>query len=321
MFRLSLATCLAIVAVASAEFPTLKLEGNGVALTVLVPDAKAGYYRGTRFDWGAIVSKVDYAGHTLFQDWKPPHDPTGPDDVHGTAEEFGSLKLPPGYAAAKPGETFLKIGVGKLEKPDDKPYQFNRRYKLVEAAPWTVTPAKSEIRFHSAFTAADGTAYAYTKVVRLLDREPGFAIDRVLENTGKTVIDTDHYGHNFLSIDGKPIGPDYRFTFGTTPKLRESKNDWSKIARLDGASITFTKPFDREMIYAELEGMGDTPKSHEVTVADVKSGFSVTIAGDRPVKEWHFWGLKSTMCPEPFVEFRLEPGQKTAWSTSYRLKK
>ena len=82
--------------------PHVVLKNDTVTLTVLLPDTTKGYYRGSRFDWHGIVSKVEYAGHTLFNEWKTPHDPNGHDDVGGTAEEFGMF-TPIGYDAAAPG--------------------------------------------------------------------------------------------------------------------------------------------------------------------------------------------------------------------------
>ena len=93
---LSTAALLALASLglrARAEDPPRVVLKNDIAtLTVLLPDNRKGYYRGSRFDWHGIVSKVEYAGHTLFNEWKTPHDPNGHDDVrlaHG--------HVPPGH--------------------------------------------------------------------------------------------------------------------------------------------------------------------------------------------------------------------------------
>ena len=44
----------------------------------------------------------------------------------GPVEDFTPLD----YAETKPGESFVKIGVGVLSKPDDKPYTFSRLYTI-----------------------------------------------------------------------------------------------------------------------------------------------------------------------------------------------
>src|SRR5580704_434991 len=98
----------------AAEPPQQILANKHLKLTIELPDPVHGYYRGTRFDWSGLVQRAEFAGHTVFAPWKkPPHDPTDHDDVTGTAEEFSE---PLGYADAPAGGTFLKLGVGELEK-------------------------------------------------------------------------------------------------------------------------------------------------------------------------------------------------------------
>ena len=55
----------------------------------------------------------------------------------GPVEEFTALE----YSETKPGESFLKIGVGILTKPDDQPYTFSRLYPVVNPGKWTVKEA------------------------------------------------------------------------------------------------------------------------------------------------------------------------------------
>src|SRR5689334_67880 len=93
------------------SYPHAVLTNGALTLTVLLPDASRGYYRGSRFDWSGLVARAECGGHSLFAPWKSPHDPTDPEGAFGTAEEFG-MKGPDGYTEAKAGETFLKIGVG-----------------------------------------------------------------------------------------------------------------------------------------------------------------------------------------------------------------
>src|SRR5262249_37740664 len=83
-----------------AEYPNLVLTNGELALTVVLPDAKRGFYRGTRFDWSGQVARAAYRGHTLFAPWKSPHDPENYEDAIGTAEEFG-INAPVGYDTAR----------------------------------------------------------------------------------------------------------------------------------------------------------------------------------------------------------------------------
>ena len=52
----------------------------------------------------------------------------------GPADEFQPL----GYDAAKPGGTFVKIGVGMLKRTDGKAYDAYRLYPIADHGKWSV---------------------------------------------------------------------------------------------------------------------------------------------------------------------------------------
>src|SRR5262249_10929240 len=64
-------------------FPERSIANGVCKLTLLLPDAKQGYYRGTRFDWSGIIRRAEYNGHTFFGAWRDHHDPNNHDDVMG----------------------------------------------------------------------------------------------------------------------------------------------------------------------------------------------------------------------------------------------
>src|SRR5262249_36899556 len=148
------------------EYPNVVLTNGELALTVVLPDAKRGFYRGTRFDWSGQVARAEYRGHTLFAPWKSPHDPENYEDAIGTAEEFG-INAPVGRDPARPGEAFMKIGVGLLEKPDGEPYRFSRAYRVVEQGAWKLRTGEDRIEFTQELKHPAGWAYRYTKQLRL----------------------------------------------------------------------------------------------------------------------------------------------------------
>src|SRR5438477_3840339 len=106
----------------AAEPPRHVLEGQGLKLTVQLPDAQNGYYRGTRFDWSGLVTRAEFGGHVVFSDWLGKNDPNFHSSGSGTSEEFTE---PLGYAEAPVGGTYVKIGIGELEKGKEPKYHFN----------------------------------------------------------------------------------------------------------------------------------------------------------------------------------------------------
>jgi len=149
-------------------YPVKAMESKYLKVTVFLPDTEKGYYRGTRFDWSGIIGQVEYGGHTFFKDWKITegekiafvHDPFNPDAGTSTVEEF---RDPLGYEDGKAGTPFLIIGVGILERMDDKPYHWSTHYKVIEPGKWIVQAKADRITFLQSISTGFGYAYEYEK--------------------------------------------------------------------------------------------------------------------------------------------------------------
>ena len=70
-------------------------------------------------------------------------------------------------------------------------------------------------------------------------------------------------------------------------------------------------------LFTELEGFGDSAQDHEIVIENTKTGAGVKITGDRPISLFNFWTIKTTVCPEPYIELNIAPGEKEEWETSY----
>jgi hypothetical protein len=313
------AVLLAVTPARAAEPPLHTLQGNGLKLTVALPDAKDGYYRGTRFDWSGLVTKAETGGYTVFSNWLgSPADPTYPSTGSGTFEEFG-IESPLGYAEAPAGGTFVKIGIGVLEKPAEAKYNFGNAYKIVRPGEWQVTTGDRSIEFRQELAHPAGYAYRYTKRVALADAGAGFTIDHTLANTGTKRIDTDHYCHNFLTVDGDPVGPNYALRFGF-PATAKTPKELFGIAEVRGDRLVFVKPLmDKEYVQSQILGWDDAAATNRVTVEHAPSGLALHIQGDRPLSKLNVWSVKTTLCPEPFVRVALDPGQSMSWATRYEF--
>jgi hypothetical protein len=314
MTILPLTTAILLMAPA-AEPPRHVLEGGGVKLTIDLPDPVNGYYRSTRFDWSGIVATAEFGGHTVFGPWKATHDPLNHDDVHGTAEEFGHEE-PLGYAAAPVGGTFVKIGVGELVKPAEAKYHFAHKYTIAKPGTWKVITGDNVVEFRQELSSATGYGYRYLKRVELAPA--GFVIRRTLANTGNKPIDTDHYGHHFMTVDGDPIGPNYSLQFPWPPRAKDPAG-LRDIAVLRGDKLLFVKPLTQGQVQTPIVGFGDKAEDNRVTVEHTASHLRMAIINDRPLAKFNVWSLKTTLCPEPFVQIKLEPGGETSWNTRYEL--
>lgn len=300
----------------AAQYPSVSISDGAVTLSMYLPDAARGFYRGPRFDWSGMISRVEYRGHTWFGPWKAAHNPTGVDDVVGPAEEFG-MDSPLGYADAAPGETFIKIGVGRLVKPADQEYFFARRYDMAAAGEWQVESHADRVVFRQALADDRGWGYAYVKEVALLRDAPGFEIRHELRNTGTKPMDTDVYCHNFIIIDDRPVGPDYVVSFPFAPKATTDKH-LHGLVEISGNEIRLKGNLGGKTIWAPLDGYrgaGD----NSVTVRNIAAGAGISITGDRPPARWVLYGAGLALCPEPFVALKVAPGETARWTGRYVL--
>ena len=295
------------------DYPKLTLKNDALSLTVYLPDAAAGYYRGTRFDWSGVVGYVKYAGHTVFGPWKDKHDPANFDDIVGPVEEFGT-EAPLGYTEAKEGETFVKIGVGELVKPKEERYRFTHPYKIAKPGTWEVASGPADVSFKQTIQTRTGYGYRYAKRVAL---EPtGFVIGHELTNTGTLPLESDHYNHNFFNVDDDPVGPNYRVTLPAPPAARDESGRYKELVSVrDGKTLAFSGVLDTGYVYAILDGQAG--KTGPVVFSHAPSGLTMTAEADVPIEKVRFWATKRTVCPEPFVAVSLKPGETKSWAVRY----
>ena len=140
---------------------------NGMLnVSFYVPDPDKGLYRGTRFDWSGIIFSLRFKGEEYYNSWYTSIDPAIHNNVQrvtsdgkgevvtgiassglGPSEEFLTNNKALGYDEAKPGDTFLKIGVGILRRPDDNPYDRYRDYEIVDGGRWTTKISRNKVVF------------------------------------------------------------------------------------------------------------------------------------------------------------------------------
>ena len=286
-------------------------EKGATSVMVYLPDAKDGYYRGPRFDWSGMIGKVEYKGHSFYADWRVPQNPKGNDDAIGPAEEFG-MQEPVGWSEAKVGETFLKIGVGRQKKTSDKAYEFWTNYPVVALYPFKVTGGLRWAEFRQEAPVEGGYGYAYTKRVELAADKPVVTITHTLKNTGTLALKTNWYSHNFTLIDGDGVGPDYEMEFGFDAK-DGFKADSAAVVKQEGRKVTFLATPDG------LKGSfgGGKAAENKVTVRNKKTGAGIEMTVDRDFSNMAFFAVKTAICPEPFIELNVAPGEETTWKSQY----
>lgn len=302
----------------AADFPEAKINSGLIQAKLYLPDPAKGYYRGTRFDWTGVIASLKYKGHEFIGQWFDNYNPKLHDAILGPVEEFrsnGDSAL--GYDEAKPGDTFVRIGVGAVKRDGSGPYEMFKTYDIVDSGKWSKRQANNWIEFTHELNNVNGYGYLYKKIVRLEYGKPVMVLEHTLKNTGRKPIQTVQYNHNFFVFDGMYSGPGTAVKFPFAPKAaRELKG----LLEIKGNDLVYLKEMDKgESVFSEIEGFGKSAGDYDIHIEHAKAGAGVRITSDQPLAKMNFWSIRTTVCPEPFVEFTIEPGQEKTWKTTYEL--
>jgi hypothetical protein len=301
------------------QFPQAEISNGKITAKFLLPDAANGYYRGTRFDWSGAISSLKTAHHEYFGQWFPTYDPKIHDAIMGPVEEFIKEDTAIGYGE-DPGGTFLRIGVGVVQKPaGETKYVRFKTYDIVDPGKRGVRQDKDWIEFtHDVTGAASGYGYHYTKTIRLKKNQNVMVIEHALKNTGTKPIVTSQYNHNFFVIDGQPSGPGNRvlFTFPLKPDHFMSAG----AVQVQGKEISYLKELQTgQSALGEFSGFGPTASDYDIRLEHGKAGAGVRITGSLPMSKLVFWSIRTTFCPEAYVDLNIAPGAETKWTYTYEF--
>ena len=304
-------------ALTAADFPQAEITNGSVRAKFYLPDAEKGYYRATRFDWSGVISSLQWKGHEFFGQWFPKYDPKLHDSIVGPVESFKTGETALGYDQAKPGETFIRIGVGVLRKPDEPRYNDFKTYEILDSGKWTVTAKADHVDFTQVLKAPSGYGYLYKKTVRLTRGKPKLVIEHSLKNTGGKPIETDVYNHDFYMFDNQPTGPEVKVQF---PFELKPDREMGGLAEARGKEVVYLKELaPGQSAYTNFTGFGPSASDFDIRVEHRKAGTGVRETGDQPISKVVFWSIRTTVCPEAYNHFHIEPGKEAKWKISYEF--
>jgi len=283
----------------------IELRNGNLKVTLCEPWT---FYKGQRFDHGGVFHSIYKGDYCYAGQWFKKYDPYNHDAVCGCSEEFVFADLPD----IKPGETFVKPGVGLLVRPDEEPYAFVRPYEVADKGQWeyhTEGSAKAVFR-HS----LDGW-YDYTKTIELIC-DCSFRISHRLEWKNPTPFNGWCYCHNFYTFDGKQVGPDRLIDFPFRPE-----GDWRSqyhCVALNDNGIRFSDSVEKPSVYmgnlhpVDRDGIG----SYELKVSDCAHQVRINCELEKIV----FWSNPDVACLEPYRPVNVKQGEVAEWSAEYSFR-
>lgn len=283
------------------------IRSNRLAVEVAAPGT---VYNRTRFDWTGFITQVTLDGNHTFcvpEDYRPDSGSGG----IGLCNEFG-IDMPINYEATKPGESFPKLGIGLLIRPDDQPYNFFRAYEIAQRYPIHVESSDSQARF--VVDPMDCRGYAARLIKTLSVEENRLQVAYHLENTGSRPIVTNEYCHNFVGIDRQPVGPEYTMRFPQPVTFGEPPQD---VFEVDGQQVRWKFPPVKQF-YCRPQQFSKTDQpqwelTHAPTGVNMRE--YVDFAPDRVA----MWGAPHVISAEIFVGINLAPGQSQSWTRRFEF--
>jgi hypothetical protein len=324
-----------------AENKPIILNSNRLQVEIAYPGS---VYNWTRFDWTGFVTQVTLDGAHTFcvpESYIPGN---GSTKGVGLCNEFG-IEIAVGYADAKVGEAFPKIGVGLLKKYDESVYSFANPYEIVQLYPIHVNAGSDQVQFNVDPVDCRGYAARLIKTFKVHDNV--LEIHYQLENTGTKPIVTHEYCHNFVGIDKQNISPEYHLHFPYPIELEKVTQglrtllpkrlmnllpgfilDWlavraakkrMSIMKIKGGEVDFTGE-PKNAFYMRIFGYHKTEKA-QWELTHRTSGVAMREIDDFAPSRAAVWGFTHVVSSEIFTSINLAPGETQNWVRRFEFDK
>lgn len=247
--------------------------------------------------------------------------------VHFAASEPRSRKIPSSggrglcsayrfdaFPEARVGDWVPRLGVGLVQKTEDQNFQNNKRYPCVPFDREIVERTPEKIAFRT--LPRECLGYAAETSRRLWVKDNSLFMAMELRNTGSKPIAFQEYCHNFLTMDGLALGPDYQLELPQVRNLRENV----MAGPFAGAYYEIGEHSIRPRAYSTGFAVFEIPRE------DLEPAFPVTWRlshddAEIAVEGAEFyqpsgmcvWSKDHMLCPEVSFQAEAAPGETVTW--------
>ncbi len=264
----------------------------------------------TRFDRAGFITEVVLDGAHRFCASEPNNLSHPSSGGRGICCEY---IFDPSEEAAV-GDFFPKLGVGLLEKPSEAPYSISTRY---EARPYPIHMQITENRAVFTTEPMSCLGYAVSQIKTVAVEGNELSISVCLTNTGERSLECREYCHNFLTINGMALGPDYRVDFDCAGDLGEGVLDGA--LSLSGKSVVVTR-------YDPVAALGRIPADKLIpggpfkwTMSNTAARANISVRDEIDLCDLVVWAADHMLSVESFHRLSLRPGESGAWRRTWRF--
>jgi hypothetical protein len=260
----------------------------------------------SRFDRAGFVTEVTLDGTHRFCASEPNNLSHPSSGGRGICCEY---IFDPSHEAAV-GERFPKLGVGLMEKTSDEPYRFMSKYRTDHFDIFTKA-GESSVTFQTAPKECLGYAAAQTKTVSAEGNS--LTMEVRLENTGRLPIIGREYCHNFLTVNGMALGPDYHLELEDAENLEAEAGIFSA----HGKSVAVTR-YERAASFMEIPA----DKLHKGGVfrwmlCNPAAGGRIRVTDEIDICHLALWAADHMLSVESFHKIALKPGESGGWKRTW----
>lgn len=293
----------------------ITISNSSLAITIHNPDGEKGYYCGTRFDWAGVFAGIEYKGINYAEPWFENYSPTMHDAVCGPAEEFSPI----GLEEVVPGEPFLKIGVGVLEKMEGE-YDRFKLHNILDPGRRTLCLTETSAVFGHFISHDNGYGYEYIKEISITGAS-SFRISHTLRNAGQKSLIGSVYNHNFYTMGILQTGSARQLDFPFKPE-GDWRAEYSEVGFTE-SGIRFTRMLRKgESVFTgnlHQAGKGMTGSPNSFELRDTGTGCTVKACCTSPMTKSVFWSNHRIACIEPYIDFAIAPGETFTFDIDYTL--
>lgn len=288
------------------------LASDRLSIDVVKPGSEI--YGRTRFNWNCFINRITLDGTVQFAEPEQ-RDPNAVTSYGaGLCSEYQHYEA---IETAAVGEEYPRLGNGYLVK-QDHPFQFMinepcRPFPTI----WDVKP--DSITFTTDVGLCQGFAAREVKTVKVEGNT--VSIHTKLTNLGKRPIVAQEYNHNFLSLNGEPISPDYTMHLPGFDNLSGGRIMGDNIYGDDEHHCLKLRrvPETAYMTFLDTVKPEFAPYSYKLTSAN--STVSLMEQDDFTPVRAVVWGVGHTMCFEGFVQINIKPGESQEWTRTWTFER